>query len=199
VEEKMKQKKYLMFLIPLVAVVVIVESIVLVSGLNKKQVESGLPVTQVTKTPPVLDIVFGGKTKMKLGESSEVELSLVSKNDYAVDSIDLFVKYDKTAFNLNDLTAGNLLPQPSFSKISEKTSLVVVSYKVAEAEGFQIKKNVPLSLAKFKVTPKREGSFTFEVNTGEADKESVTMFVKTGRPITVLPFSSNKLTVQVER
>ena len=195
----MKQKKYLMFLIPLVAVVVIVESIVLVSGLNKKQVESGLPVTQVTKTPPVLDIVFGGKTKMKLGESSEVELSLVSKNDYAVDSIDLFVKYDKTAFNLNDLTAGNLLPQPSFSKISEKTSLVVVSYKVAEAEGFQIKKNVPLSLAKFKVTPKREGSFTFEVNTGEADKESVTMFVKTGRPITVLPFSSNKLTVQVER
>lgn len=195
----MKQKKYLMFLIPLVAVVVIVESIVLVSGLNKKQVESGLPVTQVTKTPPVLDIVFGGKTKMKLGESSEVELSLVSKNDYAVDSIDLFVKYDKTAFNLNDLTAGNLLPQPSFSKISEKTSLVVVSYKVAEAEGFQIKKNVQLSLAKFKVTPKREGSFTFEVNTGEADKESVTMFVKTGRPITVLPFSSNKLTVQVER
>lgn len=195
----MKQKKYLMFLIPLVAVVVVVESIVLVSGLKKNQSVNGLPVAQPTKTLPVLDIVFGGKTEMKLGETSDVEVSVISKNDYSVDSIDLFIKYDKSAFDLSDLTPGNTLPKPNFSKISDKKSLVVVSYKIAEAEGFQIRKNEALSLVKFRVTPKKEGSFAFEVNTGEVDKESVTMFVKTGRPVTTLPFSSNKLTVQVER
>ena len=195
----MKQKKYLMFLIPLVAVVVIVESIVLVSGLNKNQT-TNLPVEVLpTKTPPVLDIVFGGKAQMKLGESGDVEVSVISKNDYAVDSIDLFIKYDKSAFDLANLTAGKTLPKPSFSKISDKTSLVVVSYKITEAEGFRIIQGEPLSLAKFRVTPKKAGTFAFEVNTGEAGKESVTMFVKTGRPITILPFSSNKLTVEVAR
>lgn len=195
----MKQKKYLMFLIPLVAVVVIVESIVLVSGLKRDQ-STNTPISvQPTKTPAVLDIVFSGKTSMVLGETSDIEVSVIGKNDYAVDSIDLFVKYDKSAFDLGDLTTGDILPKPNFSKISDKTSLVVVSYKIAEAEGFRIIKNEPLSLVKFKVTPTREGIYTFEVNTGDVNKESETMFVKTGRPITTLPFSSNKLTIQVER
>ena len=195
-----ENKNILKLVIPVVAIIIIIESVVLVNDLlKKKQLVTQVPVPQnkvvVDNVKSSLDLVFGTSSKeMVIGKSYPVELNMISSMTKSLDAMSLYIKYDKTAFDVTNLTFDSKLPKPNFSKISTQTNLIVMNYLIQESAGYKVGVNNALALAKFNVKPKKAGSFTFEINTGIEDKESATMFIEnaTGK---VLPFSSNKLTV----
>lgn len=202
----MKNNNLLKILVPIIAVVVIFESIMVVSNLSSKKtvVKESVPVsksfpsvTAIERTP--IDLVFATENReMKIGNVYTVELNMVSKNGYALDALDLYVKYDKSAFDVNNLTFGPRFPKPTFSKISTLKSLLVANFLINDQSGLKIIPNEVNLVAKFEIKPKKAGNFDFEINLGDANKESATLFVENGTS-SVLPFTSNKLTVKVTR
>jgi hypothetical protein len=67
---------------------------------------------------------------------------------------------------------------------------------ISEPSGWKLVKNTSMVLAKFDVTAKKEGVYTFEVSTSNDSKESATMLVENATS-KVLPYSSSKLTINV--
>jgi len=205
----MKENNLIKILIPLIAVVVVFESIVLVTNLNKGVKTNTDTTNQVTgseeaqstssETVP-LELVFETETKdMKVGKSYKVSVNLLGKEEKSVDGIDLYVKYDSELVDISNLLFSNKnLPQPAFSKASTLKDVVVANFLVSEKDGFLIKKDEVNNLMTFTVTPKKVGQMTFEISTGNDLKESVTMFVESSTGKT-LNFSSNKLEVNLTK
>jgi hypothetical protein len=203
-------KEVLKYLVPVVAVLVVLESVVLISKLSSKTQpvspeatiqESGGVVEETAeeKGPAVMDMVFGTETKeLKVGEAKPIELNLISKGDYKLDALSLFVKYDPEAFDVANINYDQRLPSPILMKASTKAKLVVANFMVSEPGGFEIKNGETVKVLSFEVTPKKEGSFNFELSTSKDSKESATMFVETATSKD-LPYSSSKLTISVSK
>jgi hypothetical protein len=208
----MKENEILKIFIPLVAVVVIIESVILVQNLNKPS--QSLKVKEVTQqnvtetneagnsaqtqqsAPAVMDLIFGISSKdMKVGNSYNVEVNMVGKSDFALDAIDLYVKYDSSAFTVSNLTFQNDL-KPTFNKVSPQNDLIVSNFLISEPTGIKIANGSSRTVMKFNVVPKKAGNFSFEIASGNSDKESVTMFIENATS-KILSFSSNKLNVNV--
>ncbi|MDP4009469.1 MAG: hypothetical protein Q8P53_00600 [Candidatus Shapirobacteria bacterium] len=204
----MKEKKIMGVIIPIVAILVILESVVLVNSLeqkNKPQVKTDTSTNVVQNVvedkkvvePETLGLIFGTPNKsMVVGKKYPVELNLISKTTQSLDTAEIYIKYDPTAFAVSRLTFDSKLTKPTFSKISEKQSVIVVNYLISEKNGVELSASEILPLIKFDVVPKKTGDFEFEISTGNENKESATMFIEnaTGKN---LIYSSNKLDVQV--
>jgi len=201
----MNQNKILQVLVPIVAIVVLVESVMLISNLKGKTTPSVIDDTkqpanvEVSKVPvaSVFDIsIKSDVSPMTLAKSGKFEVTMVGNSDRALDSINVYVKYDPNAFNVPELVFDKKLPKPAFSKVSETRGLLVVNFLIADAGGLKLKAGELLPLMSFQATPKKVGKFDFEISTGSELKESATMIVENATS-KVLPFSSNKLTVNV--
>ena len=197
-----ENKNILKLVIPVVAVIIILESVILVNNLvrRKRIITVNVPTSEVIvdNAQQSIDLVFATESKdMVVGKSYPVELTMLSSMAKSLDSIALYIKFDPSAFEVTGLSYDNKLPKANFSKVSNQANMIVLSYLVVDQQGYLITENNPLALAKFSVKPKKVGSFTFEVNTGVPDKESTTMFVEnaTGK---ILPYSSNRLVVGVK-
>lgn len=203
-----KEEKIMKVLIPVIAVVVIAESLVLITNLTRgtsttskstpvATESSNTPTTVVSSEQPVFNIVtMADKTSLKVGEKATVTVYAVNKNDYSLDAINLYLKADTKNLTLSNLAFDQKMPKPSFSKISTLKDLVVVNYMISEPAGLKVIKNTSMILAKFDVTAKKVGTYVFEVSTSNDSKESATMFVENATS-KVLPYSSSKLTVNV--
>ncbi len=201
------KKEYLKFLIPVVAVLVIIESVILVSRLTDRQavvteepesvIEQSEAVTEKTE-PGLMEMVFEVETKqMEVGKKYLVKLSAVPKVSTGVDAVNIYVSYDPTGFEVSGLTEGELLPEPSLLLDSKKKpGLLVANYYISQQGGFGLVTGESVEVMSFVVEPLKVGGYDFEVADGQMDKESATMFVetKTGR---VLPVESNSLEVEV--
>jgi len=203
--------KYIKVLIPVVAVLVIAESVVLLSSISKRaKVTTDLSQTILTpgETPTVsvpgdeevdFNVVFGTEqVQMQVGKLSKVEVSLLAKKTRSVDSLNLYVKYDPKVFNITNLTFDSRLPKPTFSKVSTAKGMIVVNYLISEAAGMKINEGDSLALIKFDATPKMVGDYSFEISNGNEANESATMFVENAT-VKALPYSGNKLTVNVTK
>lgn len=208
-----KENKIIRFLIPVVAVVVMGESIMLISNLNSKNTAKTVandsqavvsPIVtgtdQVSNQKPVYEVavVSSPAGEMKLNQTSSVEVKALGDADESLDSINVYLKYDPTAFVISGLSYDKKLPAPTFSKVSSTTGLVVVNFLISAPSGLKVNAGEELSLMKFSAKPIRTGDFTFEVSTGSEMKEAATMFVQNATS-KVLPFTSNKLTITVSR
>ena len=205
----MNKKDYVKFLLPLVAIVVIIESVILLGGLENRQTKmkktvAEKDVTEVSKkvvkedVEPVLALSFATETrKMEVGEVYQVEVNMAGLQTVSLDSAELYVSYDPEAFEINDLVFSSELPKPVFSKVSEKQKVVVANYLVMEDNGFEVDEGGVVSLLSFEVKPLKAGSYGLGFATGEEGGDSVTMFVesRTGED---LPFSISKLNVEVK-
>lgn len=200
----MKENKILNFLIPIIAVVIIFESVMLVSNLsgNSFQKVATVPAekkaeTTVIQQATAFELVFATANKeMKLGKSYPVELNLLSKGEYKVDAVSVYVKYDPKNFDISNLVSGSKLPKPAFIKDSSTKGLVIANYLISEPSGLKLQKDQIVSVLSFNIKPKKIGNFEFEISTGKEDKNSATMFIENATS-KVLPFSSNKLNVNV--
>jgi len=199
------KKNYIKIILPIIAVLVIAESVVLVSGLNKNtQVvdEKSLTEPVVTKSvtpegPVMFDLVMATKNKeMSVGKDYQIEVSSLVKSGVGLDAVNLYIKYDPLAFDVSNLVYGTKLPKPTFSKVSLQKSMIVVNYLISEKNGLKVTENENLSLLKFTARPKKAGNYSFEISSGNGTEESVTMIVENATS-KALPYSSNKLTVNV--
>jgi hypothetical protein len=201
-----EENKLIKILIPVIAVVIIFESVVLVSNLNKNNTKT---VTQVSKseeasqstkansTQSVIDLVFATDSKeMKVGKTYKVELSMAAKDDRTLDALDTYVKYDSTLVTISGLSFNTDLPKPTLNKIDNQNGVLKSSILIDEKPGYKISKGEVVKIMSFNVTPKKVGSFNLEVSTGNEYKSFATMLVESVTSQAV-PFSSNKLEINV--
>lgn len=206
----MNQNNILKYLVPVVAVIVVAESVILISRLkdrgvtaptDNKVVETGT-LKNDSKTPEATgnetyQISFSSdKASYKVGENGEVKVMMKGNADKSVDSVNVYVKYDPSIFDVKDMQFDKKLPAPAFSKVSTLRGLLVANFLISDPKGLSLKSSEDLLLMSFKMTALKPGSHNFEISTGKEMKESATMIVENGssKPIT---FSSNKLTVNV--
>jgi len=133
---------------------------------------------------------------MEIGKKYKVELMMSPKEEKMIDSISSYIKYDKSAFDVSELAYDERLPAATFSKISSDNGLIVGTFLITDPNGMKIEPGNNLTVASFYVIPKLTGEYSFEVDTGNLTKESVTMFIENASN-KVLPFDSNKLNVSV--
>ncbi len=193
-------------LLPLVSVVVILQSVVLVNSIRDKRNigvqtlrnDVDTTVARVSEAK-VFDMVFGVDSKsMVVGKKYAIDLSLLSKEQSNVGSVEIYVKYDPSAFEVSNLSYDGKLQKPDVLIAGEKKGLVVANYYSLNPAGFAFNEAEHYSLVMFDVKPKKEGSFDFEISTGNAGDGSATMILDNNTKKELL-YSSNKLTVNVTK
>ncbi|MDD4136012.1 MAG: hypothetical protein PHN66_03010 [Candidatus Shapirobacteria bacterium] len=194
--------KIVKMLIPVIAVIVIFESVVLVSNLEKGTtmtvVNEVTPTVTVTEEKKIaaFDVSFlTDETQMKVGKKYKVSVNLVPKNDYSLNALDLYVKFDPALVTISNLVSSNDLATPDLIKVSDKKDVIAVNYLFADKEGVVFVKDKGMILLTFTVTPKATGNSSFEISTGDNDGDSVTMFVDKNTSKDLF-FTSNKLEIQ---
>ena len=199
-----KQSNLIKVLMPVVAVIVLAESLLLITNLSQKAsvvVPTTVPTGSEEKVTQgaVYDITVSAiPTEMVLNKGGEVEVTAVGNANKFLDAVNVYLKYDPTAFDVTNLTFDKKLGKPSFSKVSQTTGLIVANFLVSATSGLQVAGGEELSLMKFNVKPIKTGVFTFSISTGNDGKESTTMFVE-NTTSKILPFLSKNLTVNVSR
>lgn len=200
-----KKQEWLKFVIPVVAVLIIVESIVVVSGLGKKKTdrevikeETVLPVTEKVEEDALLHFVFETDKKvLSVGEENKIGVSLVSETDVNLDSVELYIRYDPSVFDISDLNHGDVLPEPAFIKASETKGLVVANFMIGEGNGLSLVDGDVIKVMDFVVKAKQVGEYGFSFNTGDVSTGSVTMLVENGSQ-SLVPFSTDELVINVK-
>jgi len=202
----MENNNLLKFLIPIIAVVVVFESIVLVTNLDKglktntdtkntTEATDSAAVQNLVKEESVVELVFATASKeMKVGKNYKVELNMMGKQDLMVDGIETYIKYDPSLVTVSGLVSNNKLPKATISKINTKDGVVENAILIDEKSGYKVEQNKTNLILSFNVTPRKEGEISFEISSGNGNKEFVTMIVEntTGKQ---LVFSSNKLDI----
>ena len=182
---EMKKNKILLTLIPVVAIVVIIESVIF---LSRSTTKIG---PQVLKkgSDTLVNLVWEANNEAVAGKSGEVDLRMKAEKEVAIDAVDLYIKYDPAQVTVNEITFDDSFVKPSFSKISSEKGLVVVNYLVTASKGFGLKAGGWIDLARLKVNYLGEGEVNFGVGEGTLVVES--------ESAKVLPFNSSDLTVKV--
>lgn len=200
----MKKENLMKILIPVVSVIVVVESVVLVSNLNKgvSNVETdsiGNEEVEVVKEP-VADFMFETETKeMKVGKSYKVSLNLVGKKDVVLDAVEAYVKYDPEKLTVSKLASGEGMPElVKKSGIDTKTGEVSALLWWDIGKYYNVKTDGIDTLVTFMVTPRVEGMTELDLVTSVGDKESVTMMVESSTS-EELAFLSNKLEINATK
>ena len=204
-----KQNKIINMLVPVVAVIVLVESVMLISNLNaKKQNDlmtdgslenNALVSDNANEEQPVYRIIADTVNKeMNLARDEIVEVKAVGNSDRALDSISVYLKYDPDAFEVSVLTFDDKLPAPTFSKVSQSTGLIVANFLISEPEGLVVAEGEELTLMKFSAKPLKTGTFSFALSDGSEEKEAKTMFVES-MTSKILPYLTEELVVNVSQ
>jgi len=200
-----KNNKILKTLIPVVAVIIIFESVMLVSGLEKSSVttKESTGSAEIKKgetiTNNAFDLIFVTDSKeMSVGKSYQVKLQGLVKEKSTLDAIDIVIKYDAKNLDITGLVSDEKLPKPFISQVIKEDGMIVVKYLIETKQGMTFNLNDVVSLVTFNVKAKAVGNYRFEVATGNEDKKFATMFIET-TSAKALPFSSNKLEINVTK
>jgi len=173
--------KIIKMLVPVIAVMIIIESIVLVSNLEKNTtatvVDKVTPTVTVTEEEKVnsFEVNFStDETQMKIGKKYKVLVKLTPKDNYNLDALDLYVKFDPTMVNISSLISSKDLAIPNLIKVSDKKDVIAMSYLFLDKDGVVFTKDEETTLLTFTVTPKVVGLSSFEISTGDSEGDSVT-------------------------
>jgi len=193
-------------LVPLIAVVVIIESIVIVFNLNKSVSQSKTNnvspnVEEVVETKvdqPVANFNFETETKeMKVGKSYEVKLILVGTKEVNLDAIETYLKYDSTKLTISKLTSNKELPKMTKnSGIDSKPGLISSIFLWDVNKYYSVKTADIIPVLSFMVTPKVDGETTINLITNSENNSSATMMIE-NHTSKSLSFLSNDLKISV--
>jgi len=202
----MQENKIIKFLIPVIAVLVVFESIVLVTNLDKGAKTNNIVSNTSVVTPeataagqivetPVVEMVFEtASQEMKVGKSYKVNLNVVAKKDLMVDGVETYVKYDPSLVTVSGLVSNAKLPKATVSKIDQQNGMIENVILVDAKGGYKLAQDAINPVLSFSVTPKKVGTASFEISTGNSSKDFVTLIVENATS-KQLVFSSNKLEI----
>jgi len=204
----MKENKLIKFLIPLVAAVVVFESIVLVNNLEKtnntpstKDIKNEQITEEVVeKEEPVVSFSFEPATsnEMKVGKTYKVSLVLKSDDNRMVDGIETHVKYDPKSLKISGLVPNKKLTNPTISKINSDLGIISNIVLIDDKEGLSLEAEEELNVLSFSVVPLIEGIFTLDLNTGEQSKAYETLVLETSTTKS-LGWTGGKLEINVTK
>ena len=196
--------KTVTILLPIIAIIIIFESITLVTKLENNQSSNVVNKVVETVTPTVveenkdaLDLVFATDNKdMEIGKKYTVKLQGYVKEKKIVDSLELAIKFDAKNLEVSNLVYDKNLPKPSISTVSKKDGMIVVKYLIENKSGLTLNESNIVSLLTFDVKPITVGNYNLEIATGNEGKEFATMFIE-NTTVKGLSFSANKLEINV--
>ncbi len=205
----MNNNKLIKFLIPLVAIVVVFESIVLVNNLEKptevdqsSKVEEKNPTEEVVVEDPVIN--FGFKvnsktpTEMKLGKTYKIDLVLNSIENKTIDGLETYIKYDPEIFKITNLVSNSKLVKPEISKIDNETGMLSNVLLIEEKEGLILESGKEVNVLSFNITLLEEGNYNLELSNDSLDKKYDTLIVETGTSKS-LGWTGGKLDINVTK
>jgi len=175
-------KNKLFWPIAIIAIVIMLESVMLMSDKNINKQESNPINGNFAEEVGTKDVINFSWTNE---DTSKPILIMTANKKMAVDAIDLYVAYKGVTVN----SVENLgeLPKPSFSKVSIEKSLVVMNYLIAETDGFNIEEGQSIRVAQFdiKLDPTKIAELSIDPKTQVVENGTVK----------VLPFNSKSLIV----
>jgi len=207
----MKENKLIKILIPVIALVVVFESITLVSTLNKETTkpnsltgesnQDNQVVQQKVETEPVADFVWESETTgMKVGKEYKVILNLLPKNDFLMDSVETHIYFDPKKVTVSKLETNKDLGESLKPSGIDNTKgfITAILWKNVDEPGYEAKKSEATEVLSFMVTPKAEGEIQFDLSASKSDTKLATIIVdsNTARP---LAYSSNILEINVSK
>lgn len=176
-------KNKLFWPIIIVAIVIIAESVLLLSNNQSKKnnianIENIITPVEEVKVEDVVSFVW-------LEDTKNPTLAMVAEKEVSIDAIDLYIAYK----NVNVSLVKNLgdLPKPSFSKISEEKSLIVMNYLISNADGFKMLPGQIVKIAEIQKTSNSTEASEFSI-------DAKTQVVENGSA-KVLPFNSKSLII----
>lgn len=181
----MKENQILKTLIPLAAVVIIIESVLL---LTRSVAKTGSKALKEGSNTPV-SLSWKANSEAEVGKSEDVVLSMTTGKNVAIDAVDLHIQYDPAKVTVSNLSFDKNIEEPSFSKVNQNKGLVVINYWLSAAKGFELKAGAKIDLARLKVSYLGEGEATFKMVDG-------TLVIENGSS-KMLPFNSDSLVVNV--
>lgn len=200
------------YLIPVVAVVIIAESVMVVSGLMKKNDENSVETSSYvsqneTKNEekvvedegsPKANFVFSvDSSDMQVGQSYTVALDMLPKENFSADAVDIYMSYDSSAFDVSSLKEGLDMPKATSMRVSDKRNIILANFWFTEVEGYAFEADKPMNVLSFVVTPKKSGSYEFLINKKDSELgiSRIVTTEKDSDQVSSLSFSSDKLTV----
>lgn len=201
---KILKKDTFYWVIPVFAVVVIFQAVILVrNSLNTPTAIASKVATStasnVVKSTMKEDLdlsIVSLEKEWKVGKTYKVSVNVLANAKKQIDAMDLFIKYDLSAFKVAKMVQGEGLPKPVTNKIGDKKGLVVANLYIPGTESYNINKAESKVLLTFEATPTKVGAYKFEFDTGKVTKDSVTMIVE-AKTANVIPFSAGMLTINV--
>lgn len=205
----MNNNKLIKFLIPLVAAVVVFESIVLVNNLEKSnkidkniKTEEQAKVEETVIEDPVisfnLKVNSTSSAQMKVGKSYKVDLVLNPIETKAVDGIETYVKYDPETFKITKLVSNPDLVKPEISKIDSNLGMLSNILLIEDKDGLLLTSNKEVVLYSFDVTPLEVGEYSLDLSSDSVDKKYDTLVVETSTAKS-LGWTGGKLDIKVTK
>ncbi|MBU1117420.1 hypothetical protein KKD37_00485 [Patescibacteria group bacterium] len=174
-------KNKLFWPIVLVTVVIIIESVLLLTGgVKNKAVVPNNDMSGSVEEEKMADAV-----SFEWENGEKAVLMMTANEEVSLDALDLYVGYKNAT--VDKMTSFDDLTKATFSKVSEDKSLLVVNYLVSEADGFKMVPGQSVKLIEVELSPVSTGSMELFID----DKTQV---VENGSA-KVLPFNSQNLIV----
>jgi len=205
----MKDNKIIKILIPVVALIVVFESVMLVSNLDKNTTETdnlteeviGEEQTAEQKAveEPVADFIWEtDNLEMKVGKTYKITLNLLSKQDLMLDSVETHIYYDSKIVTVSKLETNKKIGEAlkPTGVDNGKGSITAILWKDVGEAAYEVKDGEMTNVLSFVVTPKLEGKIDFDLSTSMTDGRLATIIVdsNTAKP---LAYFSNKLEINV--
>ena len=205
----MISKKYLKIIIPIIAVLVLVESVVLVNSLEsqktQRQISYKPEIIEVDKDVPEVSKVANNedvtikleaeKASVVVDQLSFVDVMMSTTVSKSFDAVSVYVEVDTQKVALERVEINNSMPKPIVAKISKKGNVALVNYLISSPSGYRLTAAGSVALARIYFTPLESGKTSFKIM-GEGQSEAETMLVETGTS-KVIPFNSGDLSVSI--
>ena len=201
----MKENKIIKILIPVFALIVVFESVMLVSNLDKNTTPTGEVKIEKELTEqkmveePVADFIWETDSlEMKVGKTYNVALNLLSKQDLSLDSVETHIYFDPKMVSVSKLETnkkiGEVLKPTGIDNV--KGFIRAIMWKNPDEDGYEAKKGETVEVLSFVVTPKLEGKIEFDLSTSMTDDKLASIIVdsNTAKP---LAYFSNILEINV--
>lgn len=201
-----KSKDIFRVLIPILAVVIIVESIMVVSRLNNsKPIDTTIPevdneLVEEVSMPRQVDVrasfVFSVEDQnIAVGDKKRVTLEILPKQDFNLDAMDLYISYGADSLEVSGLQEESGLKATS-KRVSEKTGMVLANFWFMEEGGYKFEAGKSVKLMSFMVEPKMAG--VYELSMVETGDEVTKLVSSVNDEVVTYGFTSEKLVINAQ-
>ena len=200
-----KNRDVFKVLIPILAVIIIVESVLVVSRLTESRsvdvsnLNEDSYVEQETQVVPKTDVkasfIFSVEDgQIGVGDKKRVTLEIVPKEDFSLDAMDLYIGFKTDSLELSDLEEESGL-KATAKRISDKAGVVLTNFWIMEEEGYRFEAGKAVKLISFLVEPKLAG--TQELSIMETGDEVTKLVSSLEGEVITYGFLAEKLVINV--